>query len=226
MPEIPARSLLREVRIEEAAHGAFAARERFHREAEDMVERENLLAPAFSFRIAELEAPAADLLHVGGESLHAPRLLPETGKLTGLACGVVTIGLALERQVSSLFASKCVSLALALDDIGNQLLLAATRHVQDRMWAAARAQGLSMAGELRPGDPGLALQAQGLVLRLADAAAVGVSVSRGHALIPHKSISMLLGVGVGLSPARWSRCDDCPSRAKCRIANCPAQPAV
>jgi len=226
MPEIPSGKLLRQVRIEEATHGAFAARERFHREAEDLIARENLLAPAFSFRIAELEAPAADVLQVGGESPHAPRMLPEAGELTGLACGVVTIGPGLERRVAALFAEKCYSLALALDDIGNQLLFAATRHAQDRMLATVRGQGLSMAGELRPGDPGLALQAQGLVLRLADAASIGVAVNRGHALTPLKSISMVLGVGLDLPPARWSRCDDCPSREKCRVANCPAQPAA
>jgi hypothetical protein len=226
MPELKSRALLREVRAELATHGAFPARERFHREAEDLIERENLIAPAFSFRFAELEAPADATLQVGGESLYAPRLLPEAGELTALACGVVTIGPGLERRVASLFAEKCYSLALALDDIGNQLLFGATRRAQDSMLAAARKQQLSMAGELRPGDPGLALQAQSLVLRLADAASVGVELTRGHALTPLKSVSMVLGVGIDLPPARWSRCDECPSRATCRVANCPAQPAA
>lgn len=226
MSKIASRILLHQVRIEEAMHGAFKARARFHREALDLIEREKLMASAYSFRVAELDAPAEEALRVGGETLYAPRLLPESGELIGLACGVVTIGPALEKRVSSLFAAKCVSLALALDGIGNQLLLAATRHAQDRMLASTRARGLSMAGELRPGDPGLALQAQGLVLRLADAASIGVSASRGLALTPHKSISMVLGVGIDLPPARWSRCDDCPSREKCRVAKCPAQPAA
>ena len=226
MPELKSRTLLREVRAEQAQHGAFPARERFYREAEDLVERENLAAPAFSFAIAPLEAPAAEMLQVGGESLYAPRLKPEAGELTALACGVVTLGPALERRVASLFAEKCYSLALALDDIGNQLLLAATRRAQDGMLAAARKQKLTMAGELRPGDPGLPLQAHSLVLRLADAASIGVEVTRGHALKPLKSISMVLGAGIDLPPARWSRCDDCPSRMKCRVANCPAQPAA
>ncbi len=226
MPEIKSGALLREVRTEEAAHGAFPARERFHREAEYLVERENLIAPAFSFNFAELEAPAAETLQVGGESLYAPRLKPETGELTGLACGVVTLGPGLERRVASLFAEKCYSLALALDDIGNRLLLAATRRAQDRMLAEARKRKLSMAGELRPGDPGLALQTQSLVLRLADAASIGIELTRGHALKPVKSISMVLGVGIDLPPARWSRCDECPSRATCRVANCAAQPAA
>ena len=154
MPEIPSGKLLRQVRIEEATHGAFAARERFHREAEDLIARENLLAPAFSFRIAELEAPAADVLQVGGESLHAPRMLPEAGELTGLACGVVTIGPGLERRVAALFAEKCYSLALALDDIGNQLLFAATRHAQDRMLATVRGQGPQHGGRIAAGRSG------------------------------------------------------------------------
>lgn len=219
MAGISSLSLLREVRMVSASKGAFTARERFHREAAELIERESLIEPAFSFRIVELDAPAAELLRVGGETLYAPQLLPEKGELTALACAVATLGPALEKRISSLFAERCVSLALALDEIGNQLLLATSRRVQDRMLAAARAQHLVMAGELRPGDPGLALQAQGAVLRLADSASIGVSLSRGHALQPLKSISMVLGVGIDLPPARWSRCDECPSRAKCAVVN-------
>jgi hypothetical protein len=226
MPELKNGVLLREVRMDKARHGAFPARERFYREAEDLVERENLATPAYSFHIVPLEAPAAELLQVGGEMLHAPRLLPEAGMLTALTCGVVTLGPALEKRVASLFAEKRYSLALALDDIGNQLLLAATRHAQDRMLAAARRQNLTMSGDLRPGDPGLALQTQDLVLQLADAASIGVQVTRGHALKPMKSISMVLGAGINLPPARWSRCDECPSRARCHVANCVVRPAA
>jgi hypothetical protein len=226
MPEIRSLGLLRQMRTELATHGAFAARERFHRGATDLIERETLIDAAFGFCIAELDAPAADILHVEGETLYAPRLLPKTGELTALVCGVVTLGAALEQRVASLFAERCMSLALALDDLGNRLLLAATRHAQDRMVAAARAKGLSMSGELRPGDPGLALQAQAAVLRLAGAASIGIKVMPGQTLTPLKSISMVLGAGVDLPPARWSRCDDCPSRSKCRVANCPAQPAA
>ena len=29
---------------------------------------------------------------------------------------------------------------------------------------------------------------------------------------------MVLGIGIDLPPARWSRCDDCPSASKCRMA--------
>jgi hypothetical protein len=35
---------------------------------------------------------------------------------------------------------------------------------------------------------------------------------------PLKSTSMVLGVGLELPPARWSRCDPCPNRPRCKIA--------
>ena len=31
-----------------------------------------------------------------------------------------------------------------------------------------------------------------------------------------KSASMVLGVGIDLPPALWSRCDDCPQRDQCK----------
>ena len=190
-----------------------------------MIERENLIQSAFSYRTVDLDEPATEFLRVGGEVLYAPRLLPETGGLTALAFSVVTLGPLLEQRVTSLFAERCASLALALDEIGNQLLLAVTRRVQDRMLVATRNRGLTMAGELRPGDPGLALEAQKIVLRLAEANAAGVSLTRGHALHPLKSISMVFGVGVDLPPVPWSRCDDCPSRPRCRVAGHAAEVA-
>jgi hypothetical protein len=97
-------------------------------------------------------------------------------------------------------------------------LFALSRRLQDRIVADARKRGLSAAGELRAGDPGLALAAQAAVLRLARAAEIGLSVSRSELLHPLKSMSMILGIGVDLPPARWSRCDQCPSASKCRMA--------
>ena len=74
-----------------------------------------------------------------------------------------------------------------------------------------------MAGELRAGDPGLALEAQGAVLRLAWAETVGVAVHEGSLMRPLKSTSMVLGVGENLPATAWSRCDHCPSGATCGV---------
>ena len=114
---------------------------------------------------------------------------------------------------------------MALDEIGNELLYAVSRRLQDRMLLTARGRGLTMAGELRPGDPGLALNAQAGLLRLAEADSIGVHVFGGHMLHPIKSVSMMLGAGLDLPPVRWSRCDECRSRSTCKIVSREAEMA-
>ena len=183
-----------------------------------LLRRENLVQPAYSFCVVPLEAPPGRILCAGGERIEAPKLLPSSGMLTALACGVATIGAALEQRVSALFGERRALLAVALDSLGNELLLAVVRRAQDRVHTLLRRRGLTMAGELRAGDPGLALEAQPAVLRLAHARRAGVTLAHGSTMHPLKSASMVLGVGLDLPRARWSRCDTCPNLPRCRVA--------
>jgi hypothetical protein len=218
MPTVGHGGLLRDVAASPCVTGPLAQRDRYRRAARELIERETLIQAAICYRIVSLDEPPGDHLRVGGERLDALRLVPESGRLTAVAAAVCTLGPALERRTTALFADKRASLALALDGLGNELLFALSRRLQDRIVADARKHGLSAAGELRAGDPGLPLAAQAAVLRLARAEEIGVSVSRSELLHPLKSMSMILGVGVDLPPARWSRCDQCPSASKCRMA--------
>lgn len=211
--------LLRRVAAAPVRGGAAALRVRLREEALDLVRTEQLLEAAYSYRIVPLDAPPAPFLRAGGERLHAPRLLPESGTLTALGCAVCTAGPMIEARVRSLFAEKRPSLALALDELGNALLFEVSRQAQDRMLADAVRQGLTFGGELRAGDPGLALDAQAAVLRLAQAGGIGVRLgSSGQAMQPLKSVSMVFGIGIDLPKTHWSRCDDCSSREKCGLS--------
>lgn len=192
-------------------------RERLRHKALAFARDERLVDAAYSYCIVPLDAPAAELLHAGGEQLFAPWLLPASGELTAICCGACTLGPAFERRSRELFAARQASLAMALDDLGNELLFAISRRAQDRMQADAARRGLSMAGELRPGDPGLALDAQSAVLRLAQAETIGISLDGGSLMHPVKSCSMVLGMGFDLPAVQWSRCDQCPTRDKCRV---------
>jgi len=225
MPSRQNVHLLRSVAATPLQGRPSALRERMRREALALAQSEHLGAVAWSYRIVPLEPPVGETLRLEGETLHAPWLLPASGQLTALACGVCTVGQALEDRVRSLFAEKRASLALALDELGTELLFAATRLAQDRMLADARRQGLSLSGELHPGDPGLGLDAHGAVLRLAQAETIGVSLRHGHTLYPLKSSSVVMGAGIDLPPATWSRCDRCPSRAKCKRVSTDAASA-
>lgn len=188
-------------------------------EALALVQAEALAAPRAVWRFAAIDAApdAAGTLCIEGRTLHAPRLLPASGRLTAVVCAVCTLGPALEARVAALFAERRASLAVALDGVGNELLLALSRRTQDRMLADARRQRLSVAGELRAGDPGLALQAQRTVLDLAGARAIGVELTSALMMHPAKSTSVLQGVGVDLPRQAWSRCDECRSRARCAL---------
>lgn len=197
-----------------------ASRERLRREAIALARAENLIDAAYSYCIVPLEKkPEADdqLLYLGGEQLPASWLIPASGELTALACCVCTIGPMLEKRVTSLFGERKASLAVALDELGNEMLFAVSRRAQDRIHADTRRRRLTMSGELHAGDPGLDLTAQAAVLRLAQSENVGVTLLRASIMTPLKSTALVLGVGVRLPPCTWSRCDRCPSREKCGI---------
>lgn len=193
-------------------------RARLRREALALVRAEGLTEARASYRIVPLAAAEGGRLCLDGETLDAPWLLPPSGTLTAVACTVCTLGDALERRVSGLFAGRRAALAVALDSLANELLFILSRSVQDRILAAAGKAGLTMAGELRSGDPGLALATQATVLRLAEGEAIGVRASAGGMMHPVKSTSLVQGVGLALPAASWSRCDHCPSRARCAVA--------
>jgi hypothetical protein len=226
MPTIRGSGLLREVATSPCADAALRQRGRFRRDAIALVEHENLLYAAYCYRIVPLDEPPSHVLRAGGEVLDALRLVPESGQLTAVAVGICTLGPKLEQRSTALFAERRMSLALALDKLGNELLFALSRRVQDRIVIEARKAHLTAAGELRAGDPGLPLAAQAAVQRLAGAGEIGVSVTPGQVLHPLKSMSMVLGIGIDLPPARWSRCDDCPSAPKCRMSARIAAPAM
>ena len=223
MPTIPGAGLLRDIAKMPCSGTAFRHAERFRRAAIDLIEREGLLAPAYRVRIIPLDAPPDNVLRVGGEVLDAARLIPDNGQLTALACGVCTLGPGIERRLTTLVAERRRSLALALDKVANDLLFVLVRRAQDRLIAEARTLQLTVAGELRAGDPGLPLDAQSAVWRLSGGNSIGVTVTEGQALRPLKSISMVLGVGIDLPAVHWSRCDDCPSAPKCRMSATPRE---
>lgn len=193
-------------------------RARLRREALVLARAEGLTDARASYRIVPLASAEGGRLCLDGETLEAPWLMPDSGRLTAIACAVCTLGDTLERRVSGLFAERRAALGVALDSLANELLFALSRTVQDRILAAAGKAGLTMAGELRSGDPGLALSTQATVLRLAQGESIGVRVSAGGMMHPVKSTSLVQGVGLALPAVRWSRCDQCPSRARCAVA--------
>ena len=192
-------------------------RARLREQAIAAIFAEDLVEASYSYNLVPLSAPPAAVLEAGGERFHAPRLLPESGELTALGCGVCTLGPKLEARVSALFREKRAALAVSMDEVANEMLFALGRRIQDRMLSECYRKRLSMGAELHAGDPGLDLDAQAAVLRLAQAEQVGVALFKGHLLTPLKSSSVVFAVGRDLPEVAWSRCESCPSAKKCNF---------
>lgn len=217
MPNVRGVDLKREL-ANGPVEGLSPASARLRAQAIGMIHDEQLLAASYSYNIVPLDRPAdSPRLQAGGETLEAERLLPESGELTALGCGVYTLGERFENRVRELFKARRAALAVVLDEIGIELLYAMGRRIQDRMLSECYRKRLSMGAELHAGDPGLGLDAQAAVLRLAEAEKIGVGLHRGQLITPLKSGSVVFAVGRNLPEVAWSRCDTCPSRNKCNF---------
>jgi len=183
-----------------------------------MIEREDLAAPAIAYCIVPVSRVIGAYIELDGRTVHSPGLTGAPGELQAVAAAVCTLGTALERRISALFAARRRSLALALDDIGNEMLFRLADRSIGTIRRRARREGLESGIEVSPGDRGVPLDQQATVLALAGAARIAVSASDTSTLYPVKSLSVLIALGRGLGPRPApARCDSCPSRNRCRV---------
>lgn len=193
-----------------------AARSRARRDALAMIKRENLAAPAMTCRIVPVDRIAGAEIELDGVAVHAPGLTSAPGELQAVAAAVCTLGTAIEGRISALFAARHRQLALALEDIGNEMLFRLADRSVARIRRKARLDGLESGIEVSPGDAGLALDQQASVLALAGSIRIAVSATGTSMLSPVKSLSLLVALGRGLDSRRApGRCDCCPSRDRC-----------
>jgi len=217
MPSVRGVDLKREL-ANSPVEGLSPVRARLHDKVVALINREGLIEASYSYNIVPLDRPAdGPCLQAGGEILEAARLLPASGELTALGCGVYTLGPRFEQRISELFRQRRAALAVVLDEIGTELLFAMGRRVQDRMLSECYRKRLSMGAELHAGDPGLELDTQASVLRLAEGSKIGVGLHRGQLITPLKSGSVVFAVGRNLPEVAWSRCETCPSFGKCNF---------
>ena len=188
------------------------------RESLSLIASESLLSPKCSYRnIASsmTRGTPAELL-LGDAALQTPGF-EAVGGLTGVAAVACTLGPALEQRVSDLCAERKFSLALALDELGNELLIYTVRMAAWKVRGEARRLGLSTGDTLTPGGRGLSLDQQARVVGLAGGEQIGITVTQEGMLLPLKSRSILVSVGKGLKAKPWRRrCETCSSREQCK----------
>jgi hypothetical protein len=183
-----------------AARPAAAARARS--EAIGLIEREALVAPAISYRVAPLSQARTLVAHAAGA--------------TAVAACACTLGSVLEARVRKLFADGRKLVAFELDAIGSELLYRLSRTARALIRREAAAAGLRTGDELAPGHIGLALGRQAALLEIAGAAEHGISVSPRSMLSPVKSLTFAVPLGQALGRTPGGLCARCASRERCR----------
>ena len=148
-------------------------------------------------------------------SLHGTAIVKALADADRLICGLATLGPALEAAVESCIAVDS-ALGLAVDGLGNaaldQLQIETCRQIEQQASAIGRHTSILYS----PGMVGWELiESQPQVFDLAPAAEIDVSLNDDLMLVPHKSISFVIGLSEHPFGQR-SMCEVCGLRDTCR----------
>ncbi|HVN77200.1 MAG TPA: vitamin B12 dependent-methionine synthase activation domain-containing protein [Thermoanaerobaculaceae bacterium] len=166
-------------------------------------------------RLAELMPRALSLLRPRGAYALVSRAqaaaagMPDPAARVGVAA--VTIGSALEDEVSRCVATNAVLDALVLDSIGSAAAEAAADELNLELCSIASSEGLEAAARVSPGYGGWDTGAQGALLALLPTDELGITLTSGSMMVPRKSVSFAVafetpGRGVAHGASRCRRC--------------------
>jgi hypothetical protein len=148
----------------------------------------------------------------GGTLLTGPLVARHLAGAERVAAVVCTIGAELELFAT---AQQDMILGLALDGLGNAAVTLIGQQVCEQIGGRVQAQGQMMSTPLSPGAPEWPVEVgQPQVFALADPAAAGVRLTEGGMMIPKKSVSFVVGIGINVS--QENPCEVCNLKETCR----------
>jgi len=174
-----------------------------------------LLEPAVVERRHVLESADRRGIRIqGGGALSGHLVVRELGSAREIVALTVTVGEGVVRLALALMRTE-PALGLALDGLANAAVDALANACVARVRAEALTRGWSSGTQLSPGMVGWSLEVgqRDLFALLPDDGPVRLSAS--GMMLPHKSLSMVIGVGPDMSTDA-STCDFCSSRESCR----------
>jgi hypothetical protein len=127
---------------------------------------------------------------------------------------VCTIGKVLEDAVSDLL-DRDPLYAFALDGLGNAAVDNLSQQICGKIAANAKNYGMSASTPLNPGVTGWPVEiGQPQIMALLDVNSAGITLSSGGMMIPKKSSSFVVGIGVSMH--QMDICDVCSMKENCR----------
>ena len=181
-----------------------------------VVEGAALLAPTVAQNRRAITAVRHDQIRLeGGALLSGPLVTRDLGAAQEVVAIIVTIGDRLEALVSNLIPAE-PAFALALDGFGSAAVQAVADTACERIRVEAAVAGMQTTLPLSPGMVGWDLgTGQRQIMALLGESNASVRLTRSSLMLPKKSLSMVLGIGVEVT-AEGSVCDLCNLADTCR----------
>ena len=171
---------------------------------------------AISYQIHRITETGDGWLRAGDIKVTSSFVANRLQHATHLICGVCTLGDRFVDQVRYWFDRKQQLEAVLLDEIGTLLLYKLSEYFEDLMCQQAIDMGLEASSMLNPGDDDFDIRQQDNILNLAEGQKIGVHISGAVTLVPHKSLTTVIGLGKDMPT--WDRaetCSRCRSRERC-----------
>lgn len=166
-----------------------------------------------------------NLILKGGGRISGPLIAAHLGPAQQVIVMVCTIGPELEEHATRVMSSEMVR-GLALEGAGSAATEALANSACRYFESEATAAGLQTSIPLNPGMIGWSVsEGQPQIFSLLEGAQIGISLTPADVMIPRKSLSMVLGLGPGMTNAGRT-CDFCAMRETCRYQDHYDNPAT
>jgi hypothetical protein len=178
-----------------------------------------LIEPLVIYRILAVQNRSHDHFTLAnGVRLRGTLLAEHLGCAEEIALMVCTLGDRLEHRVTELLKED-PAYAFALDGFGSAAAEVLGRTVCTELEANAQASGLFTSIPINPGLIGWSVdEGQPQIFNALDVEQIGVRMNENAQMIPHKSVSMVLGFS-HLSFSSGRPCDFCKLKETCRYQN-------
>ena len=184
----------------------------------ESVKDAHLLEPAVVYEFYTITKMTSSQVSLEGNKAVHGSLLPSTfPQAKELAIVVCTIGPKLEKHVTAYTNQGETLRSVLLDGIGSAAMDSLAQEACKFIAGEALSRGYQVSSPISPGMPGLPIAEQWHLLELVPAGEIGVSLTSSGIMVPRKSVSMI--IGIGLQMKTWTRAEGC---ARCNLSKtCP-----
>jgi hypothetical protein len=176
------------------------------------------LHPIIVYKIHSISGVQSDRVYFDSDTyLTSESIAALYPRVKAVAVAICTIGADLENKVKELMGSGEQLRGFVLDGIGNAALDALAEETCHIIKAEATSLGYTSGSPLSPGMPGIAISEQQTLFKLARAKERDIALTSQNFMVPVKSLSMV--ICIGLKIPTWSKsemCDRCNLHKTCR----------